>query len=144
MNATLSKRILTRRERNTKRWKLVLPRLEENSPTLRQRKTELRGCSGKCWRKVMPHEEATRGRRIEPWELEMAKAVPDSVVRAIVVDNQNQRGPSSIAASNKPTFRDEDREPQERGTGWAKETPIRPPDGVEWVDRLCDQQDRLD
>ena len=84
--------------------------------------------------------EAKRG-RIEPWQLEMAKFVPDKVVREIVSDNRRSSGkPSSLAASNKT----EDREPQERGTGCPKERPIRPPEGVEWVDRLCEQQDRLD
>jgi hypothetical protein len=90
----------------------------------------------------MPPEEAKR-RRIEPWEREMAQAVPSKVVRDIVSDNRHSvGGPSSIAASNKTTF--EDREPQERGTGWAKETPIRPPEGIEWVDRLVDAQDEKD
>jgi hypothetical protein len=88
---------------------------------------------------MLPHEEAKR-RRIEPWERDLAKAVPDRLVRDIVADNRSPRGPSSIAASNKT----EDREPQERGTGWMKETPIRPPEGVEWIDRLCEQQDALD
>jgi hypothetical protein len=90
----------------------------------------------------MPHEEAKRRRRIEPWELDMAKAVPDRVVRDIVSDARSLGGkPSSIAASNKTN---EKGEPQERGTGWAKEQPLRPPEGVEWIDRLVDAQDERD
>jgi hypothetical protein len=91
----------------------------------------------------MPHEEAKR-RRIEPWERDLAKAVPDRVIREIVSDNRSRSGPSSIAAtaSNKRTY--EDGEPQERGTGWAKEVPIRPPDGVDLIDRLVDAQDAID
>jgi hypothetical protein len=91
----------------------------------------------------MPHEEAkqARRRRIEPYELEMVKAVPDKVIRDIVSDARSPSGPSSIAASKKTTFPNED---GERGTGWAKETPIRPPEGVEWVDRLMDAQDEKD
>ena len=93
----------------------------------------------------MPHEEAKRGRRIEPWELEMMKAVPDRVVRDIVSDARSwSGGPSSIAATPPSNKTDEDREPQERGTGWLAERPIRPPEGVEWVDRLVDVQDALD
>jgi hypothetical protein len=94
----------------------------------------------------MPPEEAKR-RRIEPWEREMAKAVPDKVVREIVSDNRHSvGGPSSIAASNKTTFPNEGERPEEGepGTGWIKETPLRPPEGVEWCDRLVDVQDAID
>ena len=85
-------------------------------------------------------------RRIEPWERDLINSVPDRVVREIVADNRSPMRPSSIGAtpSNLQKSATRDGEPEERGTGWSKEVPIRPPDGVDLIDRLVDAQDAID
>jgi len=73
---------------------------------------------------------------VEPWQLEMARAVPDSVMRDIV--NDFRRGPperSSIAAEG---------ESKPRLGAVAVERPLGPPPGVNLCDRLMDLQDRID
>jgi hypothetical protein len=73
---------------------------------------------------------------IEPWQLEMARAVPDETIRGLVQDLR--RGPAERSGladggSEKP-----------RAGAVAVERPLGPPPGVGLCDQLVDMQDRLD
>ena len=73
---------------------------------------------------------------VEPWQLEMARAVGDADVRGIV--NDFRRGPperSSIAAERES-------KPRPGAVGVAQ--PLGPPPGVGLIDKLMDLQDRID
>jgi hypothetical protein len=73
---------------------------------------------------------------------EMVRAVPDRMLRDIVHDNRAPTGrpgmipeqPSNVRGSNVSGS----------GTGWARETPLGPPPGVNYADRLMDAQDAKD
>jgi len=81
-------------------------------------------------------EREARARGIEPWQLEMARAVPDETVRAIVKDLRSgpaQRSSLADGGSEKP-----------RAGGVAVERPLGPPPGVGLCDQLMDLQDRID
>jgi hypothetical protein len=74
---------------------------------------------------------------IPVWQLEAARSVPSDLIRDIVADSRNASGPSSIAASPSQAV-------GERGTGWAKDTPLAPPPGVAILDKIMDVQDAFD
>jgi hypothetical protein len=81
---------------------------------------------------------AAEARRLglEPWQLEMARAVPTDVVRSIVSDLR--RGPpqrSGLAPES-----DEGARP--RGAAVGIERPLAPPPGVALVDRIAEAFDR--
>jgi hypothetical protein len=78
--------------------------------------------------------------------MEMARVVPTGMLRDIVHDNRaptgrpgmipnsQQASSSGGGAANVPGS----------GTGWARETPLGPPPGVNYADRLMDAQDQKD
>jgi hypothetical protein len=63
--------------------------------------------------------------------VEMARAVPDSLIRQIVSDN---RRAAQLAPAAAPV--------PERGTGWVDQAPLRSPPGVELIDRMMAVDDR--
>jgi hypothetical protein len=80
-------------------------------------------------------EAEARRLGVEPWQLEMARAVPDNVMRSIVADfRRGVPERSSIAADSGPS----------RQNAVAVERPLGPPPGVNLCDQLMDMQDRLD
>jgi hypothetical protein len=82
--------------------------------------------------------EEARRRGISETMLRMLKAAPTNLVRDVVFDHVGKRDvlqPSSIIPENNRST------PVERGSGWQSERPIRPPEGIEHVDALCQAQD---
>jgi hypothetical protein len=77
--------------------------------------------------------------------LEMARAVPDHVIREIALrDNRAPTGrPGMIPTSQQSSGGGPANVPGS-GTGWAHETPIGPPPGVAQAERLMDAQDARD
>jgi hypothetical protein len=70
---------------------------------------------------------------------EFAAAAPDSLVRDIVNDHRGApEGPTSIVRRARAE------QDVERGTGWTKPAPLKPPPGVSILDRVMDAQDALD
>jgi hypothetical protein len=76
-------------------------------------------------------------RGLQEWQLDAMRAVPDSLIRDIVGDAR--RG-ISTSASMIPDKR-ADGTPRAPSGGT---TEIKPPPGVNYVDALCDAQDRRD
>jgi hypothetical protein len=75
---------------------------------------------------------------IPEWQMEMARAVGNDLVRNIVADNRAQpEGPSSLI----PRSSRDHAEPIPKGSG---ETPIKPVDGVRWIDQIADHFAALD
>jgi hypothetical protein len=71
---------------------------------------------------------------------EMAKIVPDKLMAEIVGDNQKAKGvpaPSGLLP-------DEPKPMVQRGSGWAKPTPLEPPSGVRYVDEIAQHFAALD
>jgi hypothetical protein len=65
--------------------------------------------------------------------MEMARAVPDSLMRDIVKDFwKGVARPSSMAAQ----------QPVQKGTGWVTPAPLRSPPGVELIDRMMATDDK--
>jgi hypothetical protein len=74
-----------------------------------------------------------------PVQRAMLEATPDRLMADIV--NDQRRGvtpPSSMAAA--PNARAEPR----KGTGWVDSAPLKPPPGVDILDRMMDAQDAKD
>jgi hypothetical protein len=92
-------------------------------------------------RKQAAIEARARKLGIEPWQLEMAEAVGDDVLRDIAADAR-RRPPSDGPCS--PLATSPNREEVKRGTGWADEIPLKSPPGVGILDRLMDAQDAQD
>jgi hypothetical protein len=72
--------------------------------------------------------------RLEEWQEDMIRAVPNSLIRDIV--NDSRRGPtppSSLASSV------QSEKPRAPSGGTA---PLQPPPGLNYVDALCDEADR--
>ena len=67
---------------------------------------------------------------------DLAKAVPDQLVRDIVADNRH-------GVSQPGWLKPESGEPVKRGDGWQKPQPYSVP-GLKYVDQLCDVQDAID
>jgi hypothetical protein len=66
----------------------------------------------------------------------MLKVAPTDLVRSIVWDHIGKNDvtrPTSMASTPSSG-------PVEHGTGWAKEIPLRPPEGVEHIDRMVEAQ----
>jgi hypothetical protein len=82
--------------------------------------------------------EAMR-RGISVTTLRMYKACPDSLMRDIANDlRSGPAQPSSIIPENNRSA------PGERGSGWQKERPLRPPEGYELIDRMCRTADAVE
>ena len=75
-------------------------------------------------RRAAVREAEARRRGIEPWQLEMAEAVPSDLVGDIVRDQTR-------AAKPEPST------PVRRGTGWAPERPLESPIDS-WAGRMVD------
>jgi hypothetical protein len=74
---------------------------------------------------------------------EMARAVPDNFIRDIAMrDARAPTGPSAqgVVSSSQQVSNVRGG----GGTGWVRETPIGPPPGVNYADRLMDAQDAKD
>src|SRR6266851_594010 len=82
-------------------------------------------------RRAAVREAEARRRGIEPWQLEMAEAVPSDLVGDIVRDQTRAAKPEAA-------------EPVRRGSGWAPERPLDPPPGVAIMDQMMDAQDAVD
>jgi hypothetical protein len=81
--------------------------------------------------------EANR-RGISLTTLKMYKACPDSLMRDIANDLRGGPArPSSIIPENNRSGAGE------RGSGWARERPLRAPEGVELIDRMCATADAV-
>jgi hypothetical protein len=91
------------------------------------------------------HDELEKQRRAaeanaqgrQEWELEAERAAPTSLIRDIVSDAY--RGISQSASLIPPRQRSENR-PRPASGGPAGE--VKPPPGIEHIDRLCDEADR--
>jgi hypothetical protein len=66
---------------------------------------------------------------------EMAAAIPDSMVRGIVRDNQAPQGPSSQGVV--PSSQQLTGIRAGGGSGWQTPIPLSPPPGIHMVDALC-------
>jgi hypothetical protein len=81
---------------------------------------------------IVRREAAKRG--ISETMYRMLKVAPTDVVQDIVRDHIGRADvtqPSSMAATP-------DRAAPAKGTGWLPERPIRPPEGIEHIDRLVE------
>jgi hypothetical protein len=69
---------------------------------------------------------------------DLAKAVPDTLVRDIV--NDNRKGPSvpGWLPPEKPG------EPVKNTGGWVKPNELGTPSGTKYIDQMCDVQDAID
>jgi hypothetical protein len=68
----------------------------------------------------------------------MSAAVPTALIQEIVEDSRRGLSPSSMLGSQNEPVEDW------RRTGFTEPSPLKPPPGVEWCDRLVDAQDELD
>jgi hypothetical protein len=64
---------------------------------------------------------------------EMVRAVPDRVVREVTTDSL-RRPPPTPPPSAEP----------KKGTGWRELEPLKPPPGIELLDRMMDVEDAKD
>jgi len=86
---------------------------------------------------LIRQEAARRG--ISETTLRMYKAAPDSLVRDIVNDlRSGPARPSSIIPDNNRSG------PAAPGSGWQKERPLRAPEGIDLIDRMCANADALE
>jgi hypothetical protein len=76
---------------------------------------------------------AAKARRmgIPEWQLQMAEDVGTAVIQDLVADAHR---------TGLPTIPSE----PVRGSGWTDQVPLKPPEGINYVDRLCDAADRQD
>jgi hypothetical protein len=68
---------------------------------------------------------------------EMAKAVPDKLVREIVDDHRHGRAEPGFLKPSESA-------PVVRGSGWVEPVPLGNPPGIKYVDQLIDVQDAVD
>jgi len=81
-------------------------------------------------------EAEARRLGLQPWQLEMAQAVGDGLVRDLVQDFKRGVPQRSSIASEGP--------PRERRSAGAVASPLAAPPGISLVDQLCELQDRID
>jgi hypothetical protein len=62
----------------------------------------------------------------------MQRACPDSLMRQIVSDFRGGMPQSTSMIPDQPT------KPVKRGSGWVPERPLRPPDGVDLIDQMVE------
>src|ERR1700738_919787 len=94
-------------------------------------------------RKLSELEALAKRLGLQLYELEMSRAVATSLVRDIVADSRRSNLLSSIAARTKEEGADDNRS-ADRGSGWAPEQSLKPPEGIKWVDQQLDEADRRD
>jgi hypothetical protein len=77
-----------------------------------------------------------REKGIPEWQLEMFLAEPSGFMRDVVADNRGSRERSSVIPKKEEGVR-------ETGAvrGWRQSPPLTPPDGIRYVDALCDAAD---
>jgi hypothetical protein len=83
-------------------------------------------------------EAEARLRGIQAYQVRAMQAVPDQLVRDIVADAY--KGISQSASMIKP----ERKPPPAKGSGWVDPAPMKAPTGIEYIDRMCEAQDRAD
>jgi hypothetical protein len=99
--------------------------------------------------------------RLPEWQRDLIKTCPDDLMRSIVADNRSQPSSGgsmlpnatvSIVGAGRtvdpdvgPKYRPyvPPEEPADR-SGWRDSPQLRPPEGVNYVDALCDQADAID
>jgi hypothetical protein len=69
---------------------------------------------------------------ISTTQYKMMQAVPDSLMADIVRDFRGGMPQSTSMLPDQPS------RPVVRGSGWVKERPLRPPDGIEQIDRMVE------
>jgi hypothetical protein len=74
--------------------------------------------------------------------MEMARVVPTGMLRDIVHDNRAPTGRPGMIPEQPSNVRGDN--VAGSGSGWAHETPLGPPPGIQWVDRQLDAQDARD
>ena len=75
------------------------------------------------------------------WMRDMIAAEPRGFMQDIVQASRHRsQSASPIPGRTRP---DED-DPPAKGTGWSAAVPLKPPPGIEIVDRLCIEQDKRD
>jgi hypothetical protein len=80
-----------------------------------------------------------RARGMEPWQLEMSKAVDDKLMREIVNDQRRGVSQPSSMIPEPPKG-----EPKPKGSGWVEPRPLESPPGVAILDKIMDQADAAD
>ena len=73
---------------------------------------------------------------LQEWQQDMIRAVPDSLVRDLVSDFR--RGPS-VRSSLASSVQSEKPRAPSSGT-----TEVKPPPGINYIDQMCEAQDRID
>jgi hypothetical protein len=92
-----------------------------------------------------PHQQydPTAGMCMPPSALRaMVEAVPDRLMRDIVRDNQAPTGRPGMIPEQPSNARGGN--VAGSGTGWAREIPLGPPPGIQYVDAQLDAQDAKD
>jgi hypothetical protein len=79
----------------------------------------------------------------DDWTKRSREACPDDLMKQIVEDNRRGGDIHGRASVIPPPKAQQSEEPQNR-SGWVDPPKIRPPEGIEHVDRLVDMQDKLD
>jgi hypothetical protein len=77
-------------------------------------------------------EREAKARGLSVTQYLMMKAVPDNLMRDIVNDFRGGMPQSTSMIPDQPSA------PVKRGSGWTKERPLRPPDGVELIDQMVE------
>ena len=77
------------------------------------------------------------------WAQRSQGACDNATMKAIIEDNRRGGDIHGRASAGPPPKAASQPEPQNR-TGWVDPPKIRPPEGIEQVDRLVDMQDKLD
>src|SRR6516162_11714613 len=75
----------------------------------------------------------------DDWLRRSLKACPNDLMRQIVEDN---RGGPPTYSSPIATPRAKGQQSEEQGNGWREATPLRPPEGLQHIDAMCDEEDR--
>jgi hypothetical protein len=78
----------------------------------------------------------------DDWLRRSQEACPDDLMRQIVEDNRRGGDIHGRASAGPPPKAQQ--EPPRSNNGWVDPPKIRPPEGIEHVDRLVDMQDKLD
>jgi hypothetical protein len=73
---------------------------------------------------------------LQEWQQDMIRTVPDSLVRDLVSDFR--RGPS-VRSSLASSVQSEKPRAPSSGT-----TEVKPPPGINYIDQMCEAQDRID
>ena len=115
-----------------------IERLKASAPTVVDHAAE------RAWRDQQHQNSERRAAAYNPFsraDLQaMREAAPDSVCQAIVADNRGGTGPRSQAAMP-ANATPGPMTPPGAGSGWMRETPLRPPPGVAQADRLMAHED---